>query len=390
MRTGTAALLGGLSPKEFLRRHWQKKPLLVRNAFPGFTSPLAPEELAGLACEPGVESRLVMQTRKAPGWKLSHGPFKHADFKRLPKDRWTLLVQDVDKHLPALADLLQPFRFIPDWRIDDLMVSYAADGGSVGPHVDAYDVFLLQAEGMRRWDISAAPHADADTPGLELKQVRDLKPEESWLLMPGDMLYLPPGVAHHGVAFGECMTFSVGFRAPSKAEMLADFTGLLMHAGDRQVHYTDPDLSPTAHPGELTAAARARARAMVRSRLHPDDENLDIWFGRYLTEAKPWLKPEPPARRCTAAMLRSRLAAGRGLYWHPAVRVAWFRARGGCHLFVDGAHHLLPSRLASLVELLGDSRRIEASALRRHAAKPGVQTLLLQFINAGQCAWERL
>src|SRR5690348_813356 len=239
MRDQPTALLGGLNPRDFLKRHWQKRPLLVRNAFPGFAPPLTAEELAGLACEEGVESRLVVQTRKAPGWKLSHGPFKHKVFTRLPKDRWTLLVQDVDKHLPVAAGLLEPFRFIPDWRIDDLMISYAADGGSVGPHVDAYDVFLLQAEGMRRWDISTAPHADADTPGLELKQIKGFKPEESWLLMPGDMLYLPPGVAHHGVAFGECMTFSIGFRAPSQSELLADLAGLLMQGASRDNHYAD-------------------------------------------------------------------------------------------------------------------------------------------------------
>lgn len=389
MRAGVPALLGGLSPKEFLRRHWQKKPLLVRGAFPGFTSPISPEELAGLACEAGVESRLVTQTRKAPGWKLTHGPFKHTDFTRLPKDRWTLLVQDVDKHLPEAAELLERFRFIPDWRIDDLMISYAADGGSVGPHVDAYDVFLLQAEGMRRWDISAQPHADADVPGLELKQVRDFRPEESWLLMPGDMLYLPPGVAHHGIALGECMTFSIGFRAPSKAEMLADFAGVLMQEGDRQSHYTDPDLVPAAHPGELTLAARAQARAMLRSRLRPTDASLDIWFGCYITETKTWLQPQPPARRSTAAALKAKLAAGHGLRWHPAVRVAWFKTDNTCHLFVDGAHYPLPRQSTGFVQLLGDSRHMDARTLWRHSAKPLCQALLLQFINAGQCAWSR-
>ena len=389
MAAGAPALLGGLSPKAFLRRHWQKKPLLVRGAFPGFRSPLTPEELAGLACEEGVESRLVVQTPRAPGWKLSHGPFRHKTFARLPKDRWTLLVQDVDKHLPAVAGLLDPFRFIPDWRIDDLMISYAADGGSVGPHVDAYDVFLLQAEGMRRWDISTAPHADADVPGLELKQVEGFKPEESWLLMPGDMLYLPPGVAHHGVAFGECMTFSIGFRAPSRAEMLADFAGLLVQPDDRRQHYTDPDLKPTAHPGELTAAARTWARAMLRSRLHPADEALDIWFGRYVTETKPWLKPQPPRRRCGAATFKARLAQGRGLRWHPAIRVAWFRGRGDCHLFVDGEHHPLPSPLAGFARLLGDSRLMDARTLLRYATKPAAQTLLLRFIDDGLCSWTR-
>jgi 50S ribosomal protein L16 3-hydroxylase len=389
MAAAPATLLGGLTPKEFLRRHWQKQPLLVRGAIPDFRSPIAPEELAGLACEPGVEARLVIQGGKAPGWKLRHGPFKHADFKRLPQKRWTLLVQDVDKYLPAITSLLDPFRFVPNWRIDDLMISYAADGGSVGPHVDAYDVFLLQAEGMRRWDISTQPHADADTPGLELKQVRDFEAEDSWLLMPGDMLYLPPGVAHHGVALGECMTFSIGFRAPSQAEMLGDFSGQLMQGARRDLHYTDPELVPTAHPGEISAAARTQAREMLRATLRPDDASLDIWFGRYMTEPKSWLKPEPPSRRCDAATLRTRLKQGRALRWHPAVRVAWFDSRQGCHLFIDGTHHPLPRALADFAHMLGDGRVLEPAALLRYVQKPPAQALLLGLINAGQCTWRR-
>ena len=389
MRSGTAALLGGLSPGDFLKRHWQKKPLLVRGAFPGFSSPLTAEELAGLACEPGVEARLVVQTRKAPGWKLSHGPFKHRDFIRLPKNRWTLLVQDVDKHVPGMEALLDPFRFIPNWRIDDLMVSYAADGGSVGPHVDAYDVFLLQAQGMRRWDISTGLHPELDIPGLELKQIGSFEPEESWLLMPGDMLYLPPGVAHHGIAFGDCMTYSIGFRTPSRAEMLADFAGQLVQAAGVDLHYSDPDLGPTAHPGELSAAARSRVRTMLRGGLSPSDETLDIWFGRYMTEPKPWLKPQPPSRRCSAATLKARLKQGRALRRHPAVRIAWFDARRHCHLFVDGVHHPLARPLARFARLLSDSQRIEAKTLRPYLTDPAAVALLLQFINAGQCVWIR-
>ena len=389
MRSEALALLGGLSTREFLKLHWQKKPLLIRGAFPDLNSPISPEELAGLACEEGVEARLVEQIRKAPGWRLRHGPFKHKDFTKLPKSRWTLLVQDVDKYLPAVEAFLDPFRFTPNWRIDDLMISYAADGGSVGPHVDAYDVFLLQAEGMRHWDINPAPHAEADTPGLELKQVKGFRAEESWLLRPGDMLYLPPGVAHHGVALGDCMTFSIGFRAPSQSEMLADFTSLMMQSVRSDLHYADPDLVPAAHPGELSPEARARARQLLRTELRPSDEALDIWFGRFMTEPKPWLRPAPLTRRCTPALLKTRLKEGRSLRWHPAVRVAWFDTKRACHLFVDGMHHPLPGQLKSFTQFLGDSRTLEATRLARYAHNAAVETLLLQFINAGQCLWIR-
>jgi len=386
---GATTLLGGLTPRGFLERYWQKKPLLVRNAFPDFSPPLSPEELAGLACEKGVESRLVLQTHKAPGWKLRQGPFHHGDFAKLPKSRWTLLVQDVDKHVPAAERLLDPFRFIHNWRIDDVMASYAVDGGSVGPHVDAYDVFLLQAAGMRRWGIHTGNQEELTLPGLELKQVKRFIPEESWLLMPGDMLYLPPGVAHCGVAFGECMTFSIGFRAPTQAEMLADFAGQLVQAAQRDVHYSDPDLLPTTHPGEIPTEVRARARQMMRAQLRPSDEALDVWFGCFMTESKPWLKPVPPTRRTGAAKLKTGLAKGRRLAWNPAVRVAWFAARQTCHLFVDGKHHPLPPRLASFAELMGDGRSFTAKDLLQLTHHPEAGRLLLQWLDAVQLVWQR-
>lgn len=388
MHAESPTLLGGLTPREFLKQHWQKKPLLVRGAFPDITPPISAAELAGLACEEGVEARLVQQVRKAPGWKLRHGPFLHKDFKKLPKRQWTLLVQDVDKYVPAATALLEPFRFIPDWRIDDVMVSYAADGGSVGPHVDAYDVFLLQVEGMRRWDISTQPQPEHSAPGLELKQVKNFAPEESWLLMPGDMLYLPPGVAHHGVAFGECMTCSIGFRAPSQTEMLADLTALLTQGAAEGVHYTDPDLVPAANPGELTLEARARARQMLRAQLKPSDDALDVWFGSHVTETKPWLKPAPPVRRTSEARFKEQLARERQLAWHPAVRVAWFSARQACHLFVDGKHHPLPERHTGFAELMGSSRHPDMDKLKRLLKDEQLRSLLIGWLDAGQLEWQ--
>ena len=388
MRAESPTLLGGLTSREFLKQYWQKRPLLVRGAFPDVLPPLTAAELAGLACEEGVESRLVQQLRKAPGWKLKHGPFLHKDFKKLPKRQWTLLVQDVDKYLPAAAALLEPFRFIPDWRIDDVMVSYAADGGSVGPHVDAYDVFLLQVEGMRRWDITTLPQPEHRLPGLELKQVKTFKPEESWLLMPGDMLYLPPGVAHHGVAFGECMTCSIGFRAPSQTEMLGELTTLLTQAAGDGVHYTDPDLVPAANPGELTLEARARARQMLRAQLKPSDEALDIWFGCHVTETKPWLRPLPPARRSSAARFKEQLERGKQLAWHPAVRFAWFSVRQACHLFVDGRHYALPERDTGFAELLGAGRRPDMARLRRMLVDERLRVLVLTWLDSGQLEWQ--
>ncbi|WP_187300613.1 cupin domain-containing protein, partial [Mizugakiibacter sediminis] len=204
----------GMPPARFLREYWQKRPLLIRGAFPDFAPPLTPDDLAGLACEELALSRLVLRDRRRDRWTLRNGPFDEAAFAALPRSDWTLLVQDVDKWDADVAALLRHFRFLPTWRVDDVMVSYAADGGGVGAHVDQYDVFLLQGLGRRRWSISADPRAPKDfRDDVELKQLRTFAPTHAWLLEPGDMLYLPPGVPHDGVAVGPCMTLSVGMRA---------------------------------------------------------------------------------------------------------------------------------------------------------------------------------
>ena len=199
----------GMPPEQFLRDYWQKRPLLIRNAFPGFESPIQPEDLAGLACEDGVLARIVQHDRASDGWKVSHGPFPEEMFPGMPHQDWTLLVQDVDKWDADIAALLPHFSFLPRWRIDDVMVSFAAPGGSVGAHIDQYDVFLLQAHGHRRWQIDARPNPPLGyRPDVELRLLQQFDPSHDWVLGPGDMLYLPPGVPHHGVAEDACLTFS--------------------------------------------------------------------------------------------------------------------------------------------------------------------------------------
>jgi 50S ribosomal protein L16 3-hydroxylase len=215
-------LLGGLSPRQFLRDHWQQRPLLVRQALPGFESPLPPEELAGLACEAAVISRLVQERGGEGPWAVRHGPFEEDDFLALPETHWTLLVSDVEKHLPELRACLEPFRFVPDWRMDDLMVSYAARRARLAPTWTNTTSFCSRPTAGASWQISTAPSApDNILPGLDLRILREFEPEEEWILEPGDMLYLPPGVAHHGVAPEPCMTWSVGFRAPAWRDLIA-------------------------------------------------------------------------------------------------------------------------------------------------------------------------
>ena len=212
--------LGGLSVDQFMRRHWQREPLLVRNALPGFVAPVQPARLFELAASEDAQSRLVTAT--GGRWRLTHGPIDPDSLPPLTRARWTLLVQGVDTLDDSVRGLLDRFRFVADARLDDLMISYATDGGGVGPHLDSYDVFLIQAHGRRRWRVGP-PCADDIQPGLPLKILSRFEPDREWVLEPGDMLYLPPKWAHDGVALGPCMTYSVGFRAPSRHELLCAF-----------------------------------------------------------------------------------------------------------------------------------------------------------------------
>ncbi|HET6567122.1 MAG TPA: cupin domain-containing protein, partial [Rhodothermales bacterium] len=258
-------LLGGLSPADFLAEYWQKKPLLVRGALPDFESPVSPEDLAGLACEPDVSARLILERGGDYPWQLRHGPFDEQDFADLAPTHWTLLVSEVDRWVPEVAALLDRFRFIPSWRIDDVMISYAPAEGGVGAHVDNYDVFLLQAKGQRRWQIGAGPVQEENlVPDIDIRMLRDFEPEEEWLLAPGDLLYLPPRIAHHGVAVGDCMTYSIGFRAPSYQDILTGFLSYLAEQVDPLARYSDPDLKPQLHPGEIGPSALGKVRALLQ------------------------------------------------------------------------------------------------------------------------------
>ena len=249
--------LGDVSLDTFLSEYWQKKPLLVRNALPDIKLPIVADELAGLSCEEFVESRLVIQDETSDRWELTHGPFTEETFQSLPNKHWTLLVQAVDHWVPAAAEFLARFHFIPSWRIDDLMISYSADGGGVGPHYDNYDVFLVQTSGRRQWEVGG--HFDTSSPrrpDTPVMILSDWKPEQQWILEPGDLLYIPPRVGHSGIAVGDdCMTCSVGFRAPSHGEILRGFADYVADTLGEEVRYADPDLVPQTNPGCLTSEA---------------------------------------------------------------------------------------------------------------------------------------
>lgn len=276
----------GIDKASFLRDYWQKKPLLIRQAFPDFDNPLSPDELAGLACDEDIPSRLV-RNPSANHWAVEHGPFAEEDLSNLPGSSWSLLVSDIEKHLPDFINYVQPFRFIPDWRIDDLMISFAPTGGSVGPHTDQYDVFLLQADGNREWQIGDAPIEKAELiPELDLKILRHFTPAQILTLEPGDLLYLPPGIAHHGISLDEqCMTWSFGFRAPSVAAMVADFARYLASTIDEDLLYKDADLVLQKNSGEISIKAQKQLYKMLKDKFTTDETIFSQWLGRFLTES---------------------------------------------------------------------------------------------------------
>ncbi len=334
----------GMSPAVFLRDYWQKRPLLIRNAFPGYASPLQPEDLAGLACEDGVLARLIEHDRATDGWRVRSAPIPEDVFPALPDRDWTLLVQDMDKWDADLRALLDRFRFLPRWRIDDVMVSFAATGGSVGAHIDQYDVFLLQAHGHRRWMIDAGPNPPLGfRPDVELKLLREFHATHDWVLGPGDMLYLPPGVPHHGVAEDPCLTFSVGMRAPSAAELLGDFVDTLAADAPDALRYLDPDLQPAADPYEIDGEAMRRVVDALNALRMNDPDRLGDWFGSFITQYRSAVEPAADDAVRPRIEVEWDLAHGATLERHPWSRMAWRRAAKGARLYVGGQVHALPA-----------------------------------------------
>jgi 50S ribosomal protein L16 3-hydroxylase len=342
----------------FLRDCWQKRPLLIRGAWDHWSNPLTPDELAGLACEDGVESRLV--ERADDSWRIEHGSFPETRFGKLREANWTLLVQAVDQFVPAVAALIEPFRFVPDWRIDDVMVSTAARGGGVGPHFDQYDVFLVQGLGRRRWRIGA--RCDADSRLLEhhdLRLLADFEALEEHVLEPGDILYVPPGVAHDGIADSDdCMTYSIGFRAPSRCELVAHFCDHVLASLIDDDRYADPDLRRQANPGEIAPAALDRLHAMIAETLN-DREAFARWLGSYVTSPKypelEWAPDETPPEE----ELRRRLEAGQPLQRNTASRFSFVRqGKGEVLLFVDGECYACAGPAARFTEELGAHSRL--------------------------------
>jgi len=376
-------LLGGLSPETFLADYWQKKPLLIRSAIPGFISPIDPDELAGLACEDEVESRLILERDGPHPWALEHGPFAEQRFAELPESHWTLLVQECNKYVPDLAALMDRFDFIPSWRVDDVMVSYAPNQGTVGPHTDQYDVFLLQGLGKRRWQISTTPVEENNRlPDLDLNIMRDFQATDEWVLEPGDMLYLPPGLAHHGVAMEDCMTLSIGFRAPAHADILTGFIdSVASKLGDNQ-RYADPDLQTQKHPGEITKESLHKAQGIIHARTS-DKAVINSWFGRFVTESKSGEPVIEPEQTLTSEQFLSLFQECTMLERSETARFAFITQDESNILFIDGQEYPLSKKLSFAAPLLCDQRQYSYAELADKLAHSDFTSLLTELYNSG-------
>src|SRR4051794_14922752 len=337
-----------------MRRYWQREPMLVRGAFEAFEDPLAPREVLALAGSTDAQSRLVR--RRGARWSLEHGPFAPARLKQLPRRDWTLLVQDTNHHSARAAALLARFDFIPHARVDDVMVSYAVPGGSVGPHVDSYDVFLLQGQGKRRWQLSRQDDL-AFVPGLDLKILARFEPQEEWVLEPGDMLYLPPGIAHHGVAETECLTWPIGFRAPSDRDLTASFLDSLRDRLEPEGHSRNPGEPPAEHPGEIPAVLAGHVAATLDA-IRWTPALVREFTGRFLSEPKAHVYFAPP-RRPLARTVFAKRAATAGMALDARTRLLYMANA----FFLNGEAVEVPAGARAMLRRLADSRRLAAGVV---------------------------
>lgn len=371
-----------ISYEIFLRDYWQKKPLLFRQAFPGLQSPLSADELAGLSCVDGIHSRLIFESAEyspnGRAWSVHHGPFDENDFAQLPENGWSLLVSDVEKHVPAARELIDAFRFIPDWRIDDLMISYAPPGASVGAHVDAYDVFLLQLQGTRHWMISES-FDKTELPDTDMRILKNFDAEQSWDLQAGDMLYLPPNVAHHGVAKLDCMTASIGFRAPELRTLVSDFGEYLARRLPEDARYCDPDLELQAHPAEISPQTVKKMKKLILDSIDTSDDTILNWLGEYASDNRNTTQLyENDITYSNYKELKQDLQQSVQLEHNPMSRFLFAREEDNATLFIDGSRYRCSIAFA---ETLCAKNRVSSDSILNSTQSAQDENILLELYN---------
>lgn len=384
MKNQPLPFLGGLTAEQFLQEYWQKKPLFVKGAFPDFEDPLTADEIAGLAFEPFIPSRFIYEKGGERPWQLKMGPATEEDFATLSEKSWMLVVNDVEKNLPELKSMLDPFRFISHWRLDDLQVSLGEDAGNVGAHWDDYDVFLLQGMGKKRWQISYAPVSEDDfVEGVDIRLIENFRPDEEWIVEPGDLLYLPPRIGHYGVNIGRSVTWSIGFRAPKHREMLRDYMEMKFDEVAEDARYCDPQLEVVTQPGALSDAAVDRVVAILESALTQDRAEIAKWFGAFITEPKMFQVPESLEAPLTFDALMEYLDDGGYLEVHPGITLLHYISGDEILLFAAGKSYSLPLSERGLVEQLTVETEWGYDELVEMLSSPIAQQFLLQLIQDG-------
>lgn len=377
-------IFGDITQVQFLAEYWQKKPLLIRNAFPNFESPIEPDELAGLALEEEVEARLILENGANGKWELQNGPFTEETFQSLPAEKWSLLVQAADQWVPEVNQLLANFNFIPSWRLDDLMISFAPKGGSVGPHYDNYDVFLIQAHGQRHWQVGPkCSDKTAIRKDTQLRILEEMEVTDEWTLNPGDMLYLPPLYAHNGVAQNDCMTFSVGFRAPSEANILQGFTDHIIEHLTEDARYTDANLSDASiQTALIDDASIERLKAIINKHLN-NEAALKSWFAQYMTESKYPDLHDALEEPLEWKDIESFFNESSLLCQNETTRWAYFKEDGTTKLFVNAEQVPLnnSTKNQQLAEILANSPILDTNELGEFSTLVECQNLLLLLIN---------
>ena len=382
-------IFNNISADEFFKNYWQKKPLLIKNAVKDIESPMDADELAGLACEPEIESRLVLETGGEKPWEVIAGPLSEKTLTSLPESNWSLSVQGVDRLVPEVSNLLSYFKFLPNWLLDDILVSYAPDKGSVGAHIDNYDVFIIQAQGRRRWLLGGKPEYNEEyEEGLDIRLLKSFEPEHEWELSTGDLLYIPTRFAHHGIAVGECLNYSVGYRAPTDGELLRSLSNWAMEKDLSEKFFRERNPAVQESPGEVTEKSLAAIAEHMKTLI--DTPDFKLWFGEYISEPKTFYAPFEPELHLSSEELAKRLEGGEVLESAESLKRCWIDSEQPA-LFMEGERIEVPEACGSeVLALLCDLDQISFENISNSKnSSESLLELLTMVYNKGYFAFEQ-
>ncbi|OCH35090.1 cupin domain-containing protein [Aliivibrio fischeri] len=371
------------SLQEFLSEYWQKKPVIIKGGFENFQDPVTPEELAGLTLENDVDSRFISNANNE--WKAEHGPLSEDLYETLGETNWSIIVQAANHWHEGAAELFKPFKQMPNWLFDDIMISYSVPHGGVGPHIDQYDVFIIQGQGKRHWRVGDIGEYQEEHRHSALKQITGFEPIIDQILEPGDILYIPPGFPHDGYALEPSMSYSAGFRSPKEQELISNFADFIIENEKGDVHYHNPELSTQSHGSEITTRSFEDLKAMMLSAMS-DEQTLKQFMGEYLSNSRHHLNIIPDSEKWTAAELLNYLHSGQALIKVAGVR-SFYHEVESCEenmtLFIDGESYVFPLKMKNDVVTLCEANEITQNNIGQLLLDPHSVANLLQLVNIG-------